>query len=158
MMRKQSKRTQGRARVKNSTTRLRIAKTKVATKKRKIVPIGTKVRSALRKLWMWSPERRAALSAARISRGIYRCDGCRVAVTSQFIAVDHTVACVPLSGWDSWDGFITRLFCDPSGLQVLCQRCHEQKSCQEKESRKTARQKAKMEITSSFPSRVRKVG
>jgi len=157
-MRKQSKRPAVRVRVKNATTRLRIAKKPVATKKRKIVPIGTKVRSALRKLWMWSPERRTALSAARIRRGIYRCDGCRGAVTSKFIAVDHRVACVPLSGWDSWDGFITRLFCDPSGLQVLCQRCHEQKSCQEKESRKTARQKAKKESASGFPQKVRNVG
>lgn len=142
---------------KNSMAGLKMPNTRDATKKSKY-NVKTRITSALRKLWQWSPNRHDAVKRARVCRGLYRCAKCSETVSSQFFRVDHKTSCVPPSGWDSWDGFITRLFCEPDGLQVLCQRCHEQKSCQEREAKKQSRKQEKAKNASSLPRKLRKVG
>ena len=95
----------------------------------------TKIRWALRKLWLWSDQRRAALSRGRQARGCYKCEQCGSLVGVGLINVDHINPAVPVTGWDSWDGYIERLFCSEDGLQVLCDLCHLMKTAAERSAR-----------------------
>jgi len=95
----------------------------------------TKIRWALRKLWLWSDQRRAALSRGRQARGCYKCEQCGSLVGVGLIVVDHINPAVPVTGWDSWDGYIERLFCSEEGLQVLCDMCHLIKTAAERSAR-----------------------
>lgn len=45
--------------------------------------------------------------------------------------MDHIEPVVPESGWDSWDGYIERLFCNEDGYQVICKSCHKKKTASE---------------------------
>jgi len=96
----------------------------------------SRVRSSLRKLWLYSPERREALAKARIERGVYCCSSCHAHIGRKELAVDHIEPVTPLTGFDSWDGLIERLFCSPEGLTVLCKPCHKVKTKAENASRK----------------------
>ena len=90
----------------------------------------SKIRSALRKLWMYSPERKQCLENGRISRGMYRCDMCSSIIGAKFVAVDHIQPLGPSPQSrnaeynTSWDRLIERLFCGPEGLRLLCGGCH----------------------------------
>jgi hypothetical protein len=105
------------------------------------------VKSILRKASMrWGPLNRVK-AKARVERGFYKCAACAAIVPATAIttlkngkvkrvknvAIDHIAPVVPLTGFDSWDGVIDRLFCDEEGLQLLCRDCHEIK-CQEETS------------------------
>jgi len=100
----------------------------------------------LRKLsYMW-PGRREALVKSRVSRGLYKCAECERQGKSRLwgpkdISMDHKISMVPLSGWDSWDGVLSRLFCSASGYQTLCHDHHDEKTAQENEIRKKHKKK-----------------
>lgn len=40
------------------------------------------------------------------------------------VQVDHIEECGQLRKYDDLPGFVSRLFCETSGLQVLCKDCH----------------------------------
>lgn len=103
--------------------------------------LKSRIVSALRKIWLQSEMRQEALRASRIERGVYRCAQCGKTMPATFktangtirkVAVDHKTRVVPETGWDSWDGFIERLFCEQSKLQVLCFDCHHEKTTRER--------------------------
>ena len=82
----------------------------------------SRVRSALRALWLRSRERAAALKKAG-----YCCEACHVKQSKakgkeQAIEVHHT------TGIEAWEQIIDLVFqhilIDPAGLQVLCKECH----------------------------------
>jgi 5-methylcytosine-specific restriction endonuclease McrA len=79
--------------------------------------------------------RREALTAARLSRGVYLCAGCSGQFGRKDIAVDHVIPVTAPEGITSWDGFIERLFCPASGLSVLCKPCHKAKTKTENKAR-----------------------
>ncbi len=108
-----------------------------SSKKKKIYNIQTVVRSALRRAWLWSPMRTEAKKKARIERNSYRCAKCKETFPSREIAIDHVTPVTPVAGFDSWDGFISRLFCPPSKLAVMCKPCHKIKTKSENDLRKT---------------------
>ncbi len=83
--------------------------------------LKTKIRSALRKLWMYSDERNQAIKNARVERGKYRCELCSGLFGRKEIQVDHIE---PVGKLISYDDFVAKLFCGVSGLRVLCVRCH----------------------------------
>ncbi|MGL5078376.1 MAG: HNH endonuclease [Waterburya sp.] len=85
--------------------------------------------------YMW-PARKKVLDAARIERGRYRCAHCNLIFGPKEISLDHINPVVPTNGWDNWDGYITRLYCEPEGLQVLCDPCHDKKTKTEEKERK----------------------
>jgi len=63
----------------------------------------------------------------------YRCAKCGGESPSKEVQVDHKSPVVdPIKGFVSWDIFIARLFCDKSNLQVLCTKCHKDKTAKEK--------------------------
>jgi hypothetical protein len=112
------------------------------------------IRSALRSASMRWPPKYKVKSKARVERGLYRCEGynreAHVVPASlppkpgnkrriDNVLVDHIVPVVcPNMGFVDWDSFIDRLFCDSSGLQVLCHECHLAKTADEKIVRKNA--------------------
>lgn len=91
---------------------------------------GWLVHKMRRLSYMWF-HRKAALRKARISRGKYTCAHCTNIFGPKQINVDHIDPVVPTSGWDNWDGFISRLFCKEEGFQILCHGCHDTKTASE---------------------------
>jgi len=62
----------------------------------------------------------------------YTCNECKKEYTSTNVEVDHIKPVVPPTGFTSWDNYIDRLFCEKYNLQVLCKKCHKQKTKKEK--------------------------
>ena len=91
---------------------------------------------ALRKIWRWYPERRKALS--RQEKGDkYLCEICAELFTRKQIHVDHIEPVVNTkTGFVSWDEYIARLFVTEDKLQVLCKKCHSEKTKAENKTRK----------------------
>ena len=50
--------------------------------------------------------------------------------------VDHIVSCGSLRSFEDLPGFTERLLCETSGLQVVCKKCHQKKTNEEREQRK----------------------
>jgi 5-methylcytosine-specific restriction endonuclease McrA len=84
----------------------------------------------------WYPKD-SVLKKARIGRGIYKCTLCSTMVSSKEIKVDHIEPVVPLDGFISWDNLIERLFCEESGLQAICKTCHDKKTKEENQKRRS---------------------
>lgn len=100
------------------------------------------IKGLLRKGTQRWPPKTEALKNARVSKGIYLCNGCKeeVPVTVvkdgkrvRYIAVDHVDPVVdPETGFMSWDEYINRMFCEPENFQVLCSPCHSKKGSEER--------------------------
>ena len=72
----------------------------------------------------------------------YRCEMCQQEFTQKDMQVDHISPVVdPLKGFESWDKFIDRLFCEANNLQAICKSCHKEKTKQEKAIRNGNRRK-----------------
>lgn len=94
------------------------------------------IMSALRSASMrWGPKN-AAKKAAKVSYGKYLCAECKKVIRAKDTAVDHILPIVPVTGFDSWDGVISRLFCEVDGFQLLCKDCHKIKTDEENKERK----------------------
>lgn len=110
-------------------------------KPKKLGPPWSKIRSDLRKRWLWSPERRQALLGARVTGTsrpfLYVCNQCRGLFRESAIDIDHKIPCGKLK--EDPLGFITRLFCNPqTGLQALCKnKCHKEKSGEDRKNANT---------------------
>ena len=60
------------------------------------------------------------------------------------IQVDHDIPVIdPIKGFEDWNIFVERLFCDPENLKLLCKPCHKVKTDEEKRVRAINRKKAK---------------
>ena len=92
------------------------------------------VRGNLRKASMkWAPINQVK-SAARVRRGVYKCDGCGAEGPASVridgkkynnAVVDHIKPIIdPEQGFVSWDEFINKLFCEKEEVQLLCHKCH----------------------------------
>lgn len=66
----------------------------------------------------------------------YECNKCHEHFPQKEVEVNHITPVIPLSGFDSWDGVIERLFCEADGLEVLCKPCHRQETNNENKGRK----------------------
>ena len=89
-------------------------------RQKQLIPYGA-IRSALRKLWMWSWQRKEAIANSKVARGNYRCSHCGQLFGIKEIHIHHTI---PVGKFINWDMFITNLFCAPDGLEALCEPCH----------------------------------
>jgi hypothetical protein len=100
------------------------------------------------------PPRNAAQKKQKVAPATFECQGCSVyiyegsseknlnKVVEQFpdkkviagkIYMDHIEPVVdPDEGYNGWDSFIERLFCDEEGFQLLCKECHDEKTAQER--------------------------
>lgn len=94
------------------------------------------IRSALReKSRWWKPVGIARVKARRQYRGTnkkqryeYQCRKCRKWFSDKEVQVDHIEAVGKLTGYEDLPGFVERLFCEDEGLQVLCSKCHDEKT------------------------------
>jgi 5-methylcytosine-specific restriction endonuclease McrA len=69
----------------------------------------------------------------------YRCGLCQQEFTSKDMEVDHISPVVdPIKGFQTWDIFIDRLFCEAGNLQAICKPCHLLKTNKEKQEKKNA--------------------
>jgi len=110
----------------------------------KLPKIESWLRIKLRRISLQWPARTEALRKSRIERGIYQCSTCKGKFKANQVHVDHIEAVIPMSGYfTNWDEYIKRLFVDVSGLQILCQQCHSNKTELENSMRKFYRKKRK---------------
>lgn len=83
------------------------------------------IKAALRRTWGRSKQRRDALNVAKISYGLYQCEQCKSHTRRKDINVDHIIA---IGKFTTFDIYIEKLFCETSGLRVLCKACHKIKT------------------------------
>lgn len=109
------------------------AEIKAESKKRKLQKcdgLGAyeveKIRKAMRVVWQRSHARKLAVLRSTGEDGFSYCELCKVMTPK--IKIDHIEACGVVDA-----GFIERLFCPSSGLQAICNECHNKKT---KEDRK----------------------
>ena len=66
----------------------------------------------------------------------YRCEICQEEFTQKDMNVDHINPAVdPDKGFETWDIFINRLFCERDNLQAICVPCHKEKTKAEKKKK-----------------------
>lgn len=102
----------------------------------------TAMRSFLRRCWQRWPERQAAKDAAKRPykgenkrlKWEYQCAHCKIWMPwrKKEIMVDHVIPCGSFLCAADYATFIPGLFCDRSNLQVLCKKCHDIKSYEER--------------------------
>ena len=105
------------------------------------------IRSALRqKSRWWKPITQCKQNAKRPYKGVnkrqkfeYQCNKCKKWFPDKQINIDHITPAGELNKADDLPGFVERLFVEESGLQCLCQNCHNEKTKQEKEQLKIKR-------------------
>lgn len=105
------------------------------------------IKSALRSASQRWPPRYTVLSEAKLGKKInsktgrladhYLCAACKEAFPAKEVQVNHITPVVLVSGFDSWDGVIKRMFCEKDGLEVLCIPCHKLTTREENEQRKS---------------------
>jgi 5-methylcytosine-specific restriction endonuclease McrA len=84
------------------------------------------IKSALRRIWRWSPERRECL------KGKY-CTLCKKPQGKMY--ADHISPVVdPIRGFVDWNTYIDRLF--NGQLQRICGKCHNKKTNEERKLRR----------------------
>lgn len=89
-------------------------------RKAKKYNLKSRITSALRRIWFYGPQRKAAVKVTK-ERG-YTCAICNNHHPK--LQIDHIVPVVPLTGFDDWQSYIERLFVEPEGLRGLCPNCH----------------------------------
>lgn len=99
-------------------------------------PLFKFVLAALRRASYRWPPRTEALKAAKVAYGRYKCAACSQVYRRKEIQLDHLLPIISLTGFESWDILIKRLFCDKDGWQVLCAECHKKKTNDENKRRK----------------------
>lgn len=96
----------------------------------------TWLRSAMRSASRRFPPLYEALAAAKEpyygdnarQKFCYRCADCQLTFSGKEVSIDHIIDCGSLQSWADVQGFMQRLFCTSSGLQVLCSQCHDVKT------------------------------
>lgn len=116
------------------------------------------IRSAIRRIFSRSPHVIDTLQKARRERPWHKKDGtvakrsrveflcssCDEWFMKKDIQVDHDIPVIdPIKGFEDWNIFVERLFCDPENLKLLCKPCHKVKTDEEKRVRAINRKKAK---------------
>ena len=111
-----------------------MAKKLTKKKKAKTYKLRSRLTSAIRKVWLYSPQRRDVLKAAKENGN--KCALCNKA--QEKLEVDHVKSAVPLSGWTGdWTLYITQMF--EGEMMAICKPCHTAKTTVER----TLRQKFK---------------
>lgn len=94
------------------------------------------LRSGLRRLWTKYPPKFQALNAAKRrklnakgnQKYEYKCASCNKHFAGKNVSVDHIVPAGSLRSFSDLPDFCSRLFCKLEDLQVLCYKCHKEKT------------------------------
>jgi 5-methylcytosine-specific restriction endonuclease McrA len=94
-------------------------------KAKKTFIINSMRRASYRWPGRWLAEKRTALG-----KGLYYCENpeCGIIVKKKETQMDHVIPVIPVTGFDSWEGVLDRMFCSPDGFQRLCKACHRVKT------------------------------
>ncbi len=65
-----------------------------------------------------------------------RCEGCKKLFKQGDLRADHILPVVGPEGFQTWDIFISRLYCEADGFQALCSTCHDAKTAEENGARR----------------------
>ena len=105
------------------------------------------VKGALRSASQRWPPKYTVLNAACVGQKInpnsgrlakhYTCKNCGFDYPAKEVEVNHIIPVIPITGFDSWDMVIERMFCERHHLEVLCKPCHKGLTKQENIERKT---------------------
>ena len=75
-------------------------------------------------------------------RNFYRCALCKKVYARTRVSADHIKPVVdPKRGWQDWEEYLQRLFCEVKGFQIICSDCHDQKTKRERRIRTKYRKK-----------------
>jgi len=66
----------------------------------------------------------------------YTCAGCGNMFKLVDVQVDHISPVVSVEGFVDWNEYISRMYCEADGFQVLCSTCHSVKTQNERKARK----------------------
>lgn len=105
-----------------------------STRRRRKYDYKRLIIAAIRKIWLWSPQRKLAIQSSMTHNDRYVCAACKTAVKKDERQVDHLSPVIPITGWVSWDSYIENLMEGP--LQILCKTCHKTKTQNENKKRK----------------------
>lgn len=115
--------------------------------------LRSKLIPMLRRLFFYSPLRREALKGAKVpNKNKYKCKKCKKLFILNQVTVDHIKPIIDrnegfptttrliyyLEVVDDWTSYVHNLFCGLDNLQVLCKKCHDRKT---KDERKRAKRK-----------------
>lgn len=107
----------------------------------------SRLRSAIRREWLYSELRKLTLARARKSRGVYSCEKCSKLVGPKEIEVNHKQQCTPENGLNTgvdWGIFIDRLlYCTLDQVEAICSECHKQVTDVERSERAEKKAKSK---------------
>jgi hypothetical protein len=122
-----------------------------------------KIINSLRRLSFAHSPRNEAKNLYKIDKATFQCEHCGIycyegksdknfqelqekygnQIIRGKVHLDHEPPVVPVEGWDNWDGYLERMFCDATGFQCLCEDCDEKKTTVEKALRMKYRQEKK---------------
>lgn len=102
----------------------------------------------------WAPKYET-LNAAKTEKKInvktgrlaqhFTCSLCNEEFTAKDMEIDHIKPVVdPKKGFETWDKFIDKLFCEASNLQAICRECHLKKTKEERNAKMLAMSKDKI--------------
>lgn len=104
------------------------------------------IKSALRRASVRWPPRYQTLKEAFVEKKVnketgrqamhYECAKCKEHFPAKQVEVNHKEPIVPVTGFDSWDGVISRMFCEKDKLEVLCKPCHKLITKEENDARR----------------------
>lgn len=104
------------------------------------------IKSALRRASVRWPPRYQTLKEAFVGKKVnketgrqamhYECAKCKGHFPAKQVEVNHKEPIVPVTGFDSWDGVISRMFCEKDKLEVLCKPCHKLITKEENDARR----------------------
>jgi 5-methylcytosine-specific restriction endonuclease McrA len=111
--------------------------TKRRNNKRRPFNLRSRITSALRRIWLYSPQRRAAVAAAKADGN--RCTKCRRPQAK--LDIDHIESVVGVEGFNGdWTNYIKRLM--EGELTWLCKPCHKRKTDETRKKRAEHKRKA----------------
>jgi hypothetical protein len=102
-----------------------------ALKKRPPYNLKSRITSALRKVWLWSPARVAIIKKSRLEGNV--CYDCEKWSTER-CDIDHVKPVVGIEGFRDWNTYIERLF--NGELRPLCKPCHKVVTSKQRKARK----------------------
>jgi len=98
------------------------------------------IRSALRRAWTKYPVRYQVMDKAKTpyqgkdkrTKWMYKCASCEGLFKSTEVQVDHIKPAGTLKTYADLPSFVKTLFCEADNLQVLCKKCHDTKTKEER--------------------------
>jgi 5-methylcytosine-specific restriction endonuclease McrA len=80
-------------------------------------------------------------------RNFYVCNECTAVFPRKGVSADHVHPVVdPKVGFVDFNTYITRLFCERDGFQIICDECHNAKTAKERKVRATSKARKKTHV------------